>query len=56
MADAPVVHIGENSPEYVAFLLFKETRALESPVTTRKQVLELYADCLRTVRVAHAPK
>jgi len=50
MADATVVHIGENSPEYVALLLFRETRVLEGVLTTRKQVLDLYAECLHVVQ------
>ena len=36
MADAPVVHVGENSPEEVAFKLLHEVAAAES--------MEMFAD------------
>jgi hypothetical protein len=50
MADT-VVHIGENSPEYVAYLLFKDIRALLHPQKlTEDQILNLYAECIATVR------
>jgi hypothetical protein len=51
MADAPrpVVHIGENSPEHVAFNLFTLINASESH-RDRAAVLDLYAECLDAVR------
>lgn len=53
MADEPVVHIGENSPEEVAFklmhLIIAEERAAHIP--NRKQILDLYAECLVTVKM-----
>ncbi len=59
MADAPVVHIGENSPEHIAFQLMlriahAEDVALSSMAetknTTRKWILDTYAECLEAVR------
>jgi hypothetical protein len=57
MPDAPVVHIGENSPEHVAYQLFREVARAEkmnvinSPTShggeaTRKWILDTYAECL----------
>jgi hypothetical protein len=49
--DAPAIHIGENSPEYVAYLLMFQVNSAEKPQTrTRKEILDLYAECLLTVR------
>jgi hypothetical protein len=56
MADKQTeVHIGENSPEHVAFKLFKEVAAVElygnqPKAPTRQWILDTYAECLRTVR------
>jgi hypothetical protein len=63
MADAPVVHIGENSPEQVAYRLlrdiaFVEKRALNqmdanrtgTTPADRAWILDTYRQCLRTVR------
>ena len=60
MADqASVVHIGENSPEEVAFKLLKEVAAAEGmsmyagpggQKPTRAWLLQTYGDCLRAVR------
>lgn len=61
MADQPVVHIGENSPEEVAYRLYcvigyseNKTNSLGAPLETggadRKYVLDTYAECLLTVR------
>jgi hypothetical protein len=62
MADTPVVNIGENSPEYVAYLLLQECAKAEKMVlrnlpfsqpsgeTTRKWILDTYAECLKAVR------
>jgi hypothetical protein len=56
MADAPVVHIGENSPEHVAYqLMIQVARAekisvINAPASsanpaTRKWILDTYAEC-----------
>ena len=62
MADtAPVVHIGENSPEEVAYKLYRIVGDFEGKTTSfgqsksgggadRKYVLDLYAECLKAVR------
>ena len=60
MADAPVVHIGENSPEQVAYKLLQiialnEGKHLQpsSAATNhpdKKWVLDTYAECLRVTR------
>ncbi len=58
MADNAVVHIGENSPEQVAFKLMQEISNVEGvqlyshgekPVS-REWVLDTYAECLKAVR------
>ncbi len=50
MADKPaVVHIGENSPEGVAYKLFIDIRNAESNSTQtrdRAYILDTYAECL----------
>lgn len=55
MADT-VVHIGENSPEQVAYRLFENIAQIEgkklfkgSDAPDRKWVLDTYAECLLTV-------
>jgi hypothetical protein len=48
MADAPVVHIGENSPEQVAFKLYNHVRGMND--AERKKALELYGECLMAVK------
>jgi hypothetical protein len=59
MADAPVVHIGENSPEEVAYKLLREVARAEGMNTvyttgnnkpTRKWILDTYAECLTAVK------
>jgi hypothetical protein len=51
MADAPVVHIGENSPEQVAYKLYRDIRLEEKKSNAdRKYVLDTYAECLEAVR------
>jgi hypothetical protein len=56
-----VVHIGENSPEHVAYRLMRDVAHVESKlleqsvknpqnVATRKWILDTYAECLRIVR------
>lgn len=51
-SDDNVVHIGENSPEQVAYKLMHDILAREEhrPLT-REIILDTYAECLRTVRV-----
>lgn len=61
MADAPVVHIGENSPEKIAHLLLHEIARVEGKIffrsdkhpgdTTadRKWILDTYAECIEAV-------
>ncbi len=61
MADAPVVHIGENSPEEVAFKLLHviakcESKKLyvdkdnSSQTADRKWILETYTECIEAVK------
>ncbi len=58
MADEAVVHIGENSPEEVAYKLFRCIGAAEGKTafngvpqkgTDRKWILDTYAECLLAV-------
>jgi hypothetical protein len=52
MADNIIVHIGENSPEQVAYKLMERVMAIEGKQGTqlnRKYVLDTYAECLETV-------
>jgi hypothetical protein len=58
MTDGPL-HIGDNSPEYVAYRLMLDIAKVEKKALTpsascqtadRKWVLDTYAECLRTVR------
>ena len=48
MADLPSVHLGENSPEGVAFKLFSMLR--KSDDEERKKDLDIYAECLVAVK------
>lgn len=59
MADAPVVHIGENSPEHVAYRLLRDIAGVEGKAkgpgytmaeADRKWILDTYAECLDTVK------
>ena len=50
MSDAPVVHIGENSPEYVAYLLMLKILHAEGERITREAYLSTYAQCVAVVR------
>jgi hypothetical protein len=53
MADNDTVHIGENSPEYVAYRLMQLIADTENNIKRdRKWILDTYAECLLTV---HAP-
>jgi hypothetical protein len=56
MADGTVVHIGENSPEEIAYKLLQHIASQErktlivSSEAERKWLLDTYAECLMTVR------
>ena len=59
MTDVPVIHIGENSPEHVAYRLFLHIATAEgqgvmsgskNPHPTKAWILNTYAECLRAVR------
>lgn len=51
MAENTVVHIGENSPEQIAYKLWTELNTFGRPANpTRKWFLDVYAECLRAVR------
>jgi hypothetical protein len=55
MADAPVVHIGENSREEVAYKLMSLIRHNDgSPPKDKKGILDLYAECLNAVQFPQA--
>jgi hypothetical protein len=55
-ADQTVVHIGENSPEYVALQLLRTIAGIENkPLNSssgvdRKWVLDTFAECLNAVQ------
>ncbi len=59
MADNPIVHIGENSPEEVAYKLLQVIADVEnreryghgSHPVDREWVLRTYAQCIRAVRL-----
>ena len=52
MADAPVVHIAENSSEEVAYKLMALIRHIEAQNAPRDRngILDLYAECLNSVQ------
>ncbi len=58
MADEAVVHIGENSPEHVAYRLLRDVAWAEGMAkstghmfeTDRKWILDTYAECLGAVK------
>jgi hypothetical protein len=51
MADAPIVHIGENSPENIALKLFDRVEIAEGhPNRAKEGILDLYAECLLAVK------
>jgi hypothetical protein len=62
MADLPIVHIGENSPEQVAYKLLIHVAAAEghtlldgpsakgASTPGRGWILDAYAECLKAVR------
>lgn len=55
MADAPVVHIGENSPERIAYLLVIDVMNADKIPRTGTNILKAYFHCIRTVRGASPP-
>ena len=60
MTDAPVLQVGENSPEYVAYRLMRDVLTEENNANhrsgqnaqkpPRERILDTYAECLQTVR------
>ena len=55
MTDTAVVHIGENSPEEVAYKLMRLVREAEDfQPNTRAHLLDLYAECLLAVKTPAA--
>ena len=60
MADQAVVHMGENSPEFVAVILLRTVASNEGKSlfghggdgasADRKWLLDTYAECLQAVR------
>lgn len=54
MAGEPVVHIGENSPEQVAWrmtdVLLRIIEKKELGKITRKEFLDTYSECLEAVK------
>jgi hypothetical protein len=51
MAEKPIVHIGENSPEHIAYKLMLDINRVERrDPRSKDEVLNLYAECLETVR------
>ena len=71
MAHSPVVHLGENSPEQVAYKLMRDIALAEgiglgipnsprcvpngSGLPNRKWILETYSECLAAVRGGRVP-
>jgi hypothetical protein len=61
MADAPVLHIGENSPEKIAYKLLHDVMTVEKKALVvhrqeggitqadRKYIFDTYAECLHAV-------
>jgi hypothetical protein len=48
------IHIGENSPEYVAYKLMLDViRMGGKDLHSKDEILNLYADCLHTVNMPH---
>ena len=53
MADSTVVHLGENSPEKIAYTLMVDVfnaEYREGNRRTRQEILDTYAECLVAVR------
>jgi hypothetical protein len=52
VADKPVIHFGEYSPERVAHLLMSQVFSIEKDKhreLTREKLLDTYAECLEAV-------
>lgn len=63
MKDTSVLHIGENSPEQVAYKLMRDIGQAEgyflvhaSPKPSREWLIKTYCACLTAVRVPAYPK
>jgi hypothetical protein len=64
MIEQPVVHVGDNSPEHVAYQLMRDILIVEGNVFSaghqnsvdRKQILDTYAECLLAVKSPSARK
>jgi len=55
MSDNVTVQLGENSPEYVAYLLMRDINTNEKKHDRpRAELLDLYAECLATVKTPNA--
>ena len=51
MSDQTVIHMGENSPEHIAYRLMLDVQNIEKTTKWgRKELLDLYAECIHTVR------
>lgn len=50
MADKAVVHIGENSPEKIAYLLMIDVMNAEKTQRSKKTIMDTYSECLDAVR------
>ena len=54
MAENTTIHIGENSPEYVALMMTRQilidVEGKYLPEITRKEYLETYCECLYVIR------
>jgi hypothetical protein len=53
MADAPVVNIGQHSPERIAYDLMVgilNAEKIKAEDRTRKMILDTYAECISAVR------
>lgn len=54
MADAPIAHIGENSPEEVAYKLMQRIFSAENRSASgsqdRKYILSTYVECVKAVK------
>jgi len=53
MADETVVHIGENSPERIAYMLMVDVMTAEKKTvdnSDRQLILDTYAECLAAAK------
>lgn len=66
MADAPIVHIGENSPEKIAYMLMERIADLEGKSLYRRSdsretadrdyILSTYSECLLAAKQGYFSK